>query len=193
MQTLATERLIIRPLTKQDKALYITLYTDAKVMRNICPPLNKHAAEQLFESSLKQLDRFNNKRLSWVLIEKASQQAIGIQGITWDQGDSETISIGIMLTRSANGKLIPEEAMGALIEYSFKHLKINKINAEYQKINLATARFVKKLGFIAGAVREEDENQDCHMQVQHIKQNYITEIITEIAKEEKSLVAVSVD
>ncbi len=46
MHSFTTERLLIRPLAEQDKILYLSLYTDAKVMRNIGEPLTAEAAEK---------------------------------------------------------------------------------------------------------------------------------------------------
>ena len=59
-----------------------------------------------------------------------------------------------MLSTKANGKLFPDEAMGALMEYAFKYLSTNKINAYFTRENLATQRFVKKLGFVYDEVQQ---------------------------------------
>ena len=48
MHSFTTERLLIRPLNEQDKNLYVSLYTDVKIMRNIGEPLSTKAAEQAF-------------------------------------------------------------------------------------------------------------------------------------------------
>jgi ribosomal-protein-alanine N-acetyltransferase len=86
-------------------------------------------------------------------------RAIGIQGFTWpttnhaQPGDRKLAQaeIGIMLDTKTNGKLFPEEAMGSLMEYGFTQLKLERINAVYASKNLATKRFVNKLGFILPA------------------------------------------
>ncbi len=64
------------------------------------------------------------------------------------ENEIKQAEIGIILCPEANGNLFPEEAMGALIEYGFTHLKFDKVNAFYANNNLATKRFIKKLNFI---------------------------------------------
>lgn len=145
MHSFTTERLLIRPLNEQDKDLYISLYTDVKIMRNIGEPLSTKAAEQAFNRSLKAMTIDSPIILTWAIVTLSNYNSIGIQALNLKTPD--TADIGIMLLRTSNGKLLPEEAMGALMEYSFNYLPIITINAYYAKANLATKRFVKKLGF----------------------------------------------
>ena len=151
MHTFTTERLLIRPLAEQEKAIYISLYTDAKIMRNIGEPLSVEAAKNAFDRVLKAMTKKQQKVITWAIVTLDNNECIGLQALNWQSsalaGLTETAEIGIMLLRNSNGKLLPEEAMGALMEYAFSHLAINTIHATYAKSNLATKRFVKKLGF----------------------------------------------
>jgi len=147
MHSFTTERLSIRLLTEQDKNLYISLYTDAKIMRNIGEPLSIDNAEKAFRKTLKAIKKEKPTVMTWAIVSLENNNCIGIQALNWQ--NSGTPEIGIMLLRHSNGKLLPEEAMGSLMEYAFNNLSINTINASYAKKNLATKRFVKKLGFIS--------------------------------------------
>jgi len=140
-----TERLLIRPLAEQDKDLYVSLYTDKKTMRNIAEPLSVEVAENAFFRVLKAMTKKQPKALTWAIVTSDNNGCIGLQALNWQSTDCA--EIGIMLLRNSNGRLFPEEAMGALMEYAFSHLAINTIHATYAKSNLATKRFVKKLGF----------------------------------------------
>lgn len=143
-----TSRLSCRPININDRSLYQRLYCCEKVMRNISPPLSIEQANTAFERAIKLQSSHKPKLMSWTIIDTSTQQAIGIQGLTWKNKYNHTeADIGFMLLPKANGKLFPEEAMGALMEYGFSYLGINKITAHYAKANLATQRFVKKLGF----------------------------------------------
>ena len=155
MHHFTTERLLIRPLSKEDRALFINLYTDAKVMRNIGRVMNHDKAEKAFNNTLKIMKKTQPNIMTWAIIDLDENKTIGIQGFTWPTAsdpsadkDRVTADIGIILLRSSNGRLFPEEAMGALMEYGFTYLKLEKINASYASKNLATKRFVKKLGFV---------------------------------------------
>lgn len=164
MHSFTTERLLIRPLSEEDKALFINLYTDAKVMRNISAPLSGEKAEKAFHNTLKIMKKAQPSIMTWVIVNLADNKAIGIQGFTWPSMKSEqlnsqknkTAEIGIMLLRNSNGRLLPEEAIGALIEYGLTYIELEQINACFTKRNLATARVAKKVGFICN-IKEQIE------------------------------------
>jgi ribosomal-protein-alanine N-acetyltransferase len=167
MHSFTTERLLIRPLSEEDKALFINLYTDAKVMRNISAPLSGEKAEKAFHNTLKIMKKAQPSIMTWVIVNLADNKAIGIQGFSWpttnitQQGDRKLAQaeIGIMLETKANGYLFPEEAMGSLMEYGFTQLKLERINAVYANKNIATKRFVNKLGFTLAANLQNDSGK----------------------------------
>ena len=68
------------------------------------------------------------------------------------------VEIGIMLATKANGKLLPEEAVSALMEHGFKQLNIDRINAFYANINRATKRILKKIGYIFEAELQDNDS-----------------------------------
>lgn len=173
IHSFTTERLLMRPTKQQDKELFFSLYTDAKVMRKICPPFTSQETEEAFTRTLNQIDRFGNKRLNWTITEQENAQDIGFVGLTWDQPQSQP-SIGIMLLRQANGKSLPEEAVGALVEYSLNHLSVNRVSAVFSKNNLASKRIVKKLGFIINTL--DDENWfNSNIEKNQLVHNYLKE------------------
>lgn len=146
MHSFTTERLLIRPLAKQDKELYTSLYSDKKIMRNIGEPLSAEAAEKVFNSTIKAMKKAQPKVMTWAIITLENNECIGLQALNWQS--PEIAEIGIMLLRLSNGRLLPEEAIGSLIEYGFNHLALQQINACFAKKNIATARVAKKTGFI---------------------------------------------
>lgn len=169
MHNFITERLLIRPLAAQDKVLFIKLYTDVKVMRNISPPLSHKKAEKAFHNTLKIMKKSQPSVMIWVIVNLADEKTIGIQGFTWPSMKSEhlnsgkytTAEIGIMLLRNSNGKLIPEEATTALIEYAFNHLPIERINTFYAKDNFSVAKLAQKLGFIFNKCKQPLDGKQC--------------------------------
>lgn len=180
MHSFTTERLLIRPLALQDKALYLSLYTDAKIMRNIGEPLTTAAAEKAFASTLKVMNKPEPKILSWAIVDNRTHKEIGLQALKVSNNKKcRTAEIGIMLSSQANGKLFPEEAMGALMEYAFTQLNIDCINAFYSKNNLATKRFVNKLGFCFNTDSHKSENNNHHQYFEQKKwqQSLITRIL----------------
>ena len=75
MHAFTTEQLLIRPLAAQDKMLYISLYTDAKIMRHIGKPLSKIAAEKAFNNTLKAMQTEKTKVMTWAIVTLDDEQA----------------------------------------------------------------------------------------------------------------------
>lgn len=145
----SSKRLFFRPLTREDKPLYFTLYSNEQVMRHIAPPFNQKQAQQLFTFTLNNTNRFGDKRLTWTVIDCQTQKKLGIVTFTWDLIQSHAASIGIMLCPNSQGKGYGLEAQGALTEYGFTFLSLNRIDAQFASTNLASEHLYHKLGFTA--------------------------------------------
>ncbi|TVP14233.1 GNAT family N-acetyltransferase [Shewanella sp. KCT] len=149
----ASQRLTMRPIDESDKALYRRLYCDERVMRHICQPFTHAEADKAFETSIKatlkalQHPDTPPSYMLWVIVEKASGHTTGVIGLNWDQTQRELAEIGIMMLPKAQGKLLADEAVIALIKHSKKTLQLSEIKACFSIKNLATKRIVKKLGF----------------------------------------------
>jgi len=156
MHSFTTERLLIRPLIKEDEAFYCYQYTDKKMMRVVGEPLSQEEARAAFHRAHKANNKIKNTVRTWAIVDKASNEIIGTQALSWLPTKQATkaitppfeqVEVGIMLATKANGRLLPEEAVSALMEYAFKELSINRVNAFYANINKATQRILKKIGF----------------------------------------------
>tara|TARA_R110002050_G_scaffold154989_5_gene282945 strand:+ start:987 stop:1523 length:537 start_codon:yes stop_codon:yes gene_type:complete len=166
MHSFTTERLLIRPLTEEDKALYFSLYCDKKIMRNIGNVFSHQKAETAFANTLKTMTKKQPKALTWAIVSLENNECIGLQALNFQTSD--IAEIGIMLLRTSNGRLLPEEAIGSLIEYGFNQLNLQQINACFAKKNLATARVAKKTGFI---FKESQQPADIHQRVESVFSN----------------------
>jgi ribosomal-protein-alanine N-acetyltransferase len=164
MHSFTTERLLIRPLQTEDEAFFCRQFTNEKVMRHTGGTLSLEDANKAFQRSLRANERAindgNKSVLTWARLCLNTETIIGTQTLSFlirphnkkiiqqaEESGIKHTEIGIMLSPSANGKLFPEEAMGALMEYAFTQLSICRINAFYDSKNIATKRFVNKLGF----------------------------------------------
>lgn len=145
MHSFTTERLLIRPLAEQDKELYLSLYTDAKIMRHIGTPFTVEVAEQAFSKTIRAMNKPNPTMMTWAIITLDKNEVIGLEALNFQSPDCA--EIGVMLLRRSNGRLLPEEAINGLLEYGFNHLLLQQVNARYASKNLATARVAKKTGF----------------------------------------------
>ncbi len=152
MHSFTTERLLIRPLTKQDRELYISLYCDAKVMRNIAAPLSIGSARKAFDNTLKAMQTLPCKVLTWVIVKKFSNQAIGIQAFNFnDKTNDKSAEIGIMLSTKEQNTGLGKEAVSALLHYGFSRCVLDMVTVLYAKKNLASDKLFSSLNFILAA------------------------------------------
>lgn len=187
MHSFTTERLLIRPLAEQDKALYLSLYTDEKIMRNIGEPLTNIQAEKAFASTLKAMKKENPKVMTWAIVTLDNNNCIGLQALNWQKSAKQhsneksiTAEIGIMLSPTSHGKFIPKEATGAIMEYAFNHLPITRIEAHYSKRNIIVARITKSFGFTLDVAAQP---LDEHQAIQYIdKRSWNSRYIKTITK-----------
>lgn len=156
---ITTERLILRPLEERDRELVVSLYTDPKVMRNIAKPFSDEESHQYFERCKSAQAQNPATGIVWVLCQQEDQQAIGI--IAFYTLTPSKANIGIMLLRGANGQLYPEEAMAAIMQHGYNKLGLKEIHAHFFTRNLATKRFVTKLGFEFLPLAEGADSYHC--------------------------------
>lgn len=191
MQKFATERLIIRPLAEQDQALYIALYTSTEVMQNICPPLSEQEADKAFRNTIKIMTRAQPKIMTWAIVNSANNETIGILGLTWPkkkqpiypskvkivvtQKDIKQVELGIIISSKAHRMGFAQEAITALLHYSFNCISLDKINVFYATKNLASKQLFDKLNFISDVTLEHSATESGYLYIdrQHWQQKYI--------------------
>ncbi|MCG9720562.1 GNAT family N-acetyltransferase [Shewanella sp. Isolate7] len=143
----------MRPIAETDRELYRHLYCNERVMRHISQPFSQTQADRAFETSLKamtmalQHPNIPPSYMLWIIANKTSGVTMGVIGLNWNKATPNSAEIGIMMLPKAQGKLLADEAVTALIEHSKKSLNIKEIKASFSTKNLATKRIVKKLGF----------------------------------------------
>jgi ribosomal-protein-alanine N-acetyltransferase len=202
MHSFTTERLLIRPLSEQDRHFFCQQFTNEKVMRHNGGILNNEQASKAFQRSLNANERARKggkkSLLTWAIVCLKKEVIIGTQTLSFlirphnkkimQQAEKKGLKqteIGIMLAPKSNGKLYPEEAMGALMEYTFSQLKYNRVNAFYDSKNLATKRFVDKLGFtpakeFASESNYQNENTNKTSYHYYDHQHWQQKIITKV-------------
>ncbi|REL26344.1 N-acetyltransferase [Thalassotalea euphylliae] len=174
-QAFETDRFIIRPMQESERDFFISLHIDENIMKYTGGAVSEKTANAKFNNSIKlnQSEKITFK--TWTIVAKENRQAIGIQVLYQPQQVMEpfTREIGIMIAKSSQGRLIPEEAMGALMEYAFSELSITRIIARFSVENIATKRFVKKLGFLFNK-QPTSGSYSVYFDKMHWKQSIIT-------------------
>jgi RimJ/RimL family protein N-acetyltransferase len=155
--TLTTARLRLRPVADTDADALFALHRDARVLRYWdSPPWTDPARAKRFIRASRQLaDDAAGVRL---VVERAHGAAfVGWCSLSRWNPDYRSAAIGYCYGEAAWGRGYATEAARALLTWAFATLDLNRVQAETDTRNLASARVLEKLGF----VREGTLREDC--------------------------------
>jgi [ribosomal protein S5]-alanine N-acetyltransferase len=155
--TLQTESLRLRPFADSDADDLFALHSNAHVLRYWdSPPWDDRARADRFLAVSRQIaEEGSGARLA---IEGVSDAVfLGWSGLTRWNPDFRSASLGYCLNDAAWGRGYATEAAGALLQWGFDTLDLNRVQAEADTRNAASARVLEKLGF----VREGTLREDC--------------------------------
>ncbi len=155
--TLRTARLRLRPFTPADTDAIFALQSNAHVLRYWdSPPWKERARAERFIATCRQLEaEGTGARLA---IERADDRVfIGWCCLMNWNPDYRSATMGYCLRDAAWGQGFATEAAGALLQWAFDTLDLNRMQAETDTRNAASARVLEKLGFL----REGTQREDC--------------------------------
>lgn len=154
--TLHTARLRLRPVTSADADDLFALHSNAHVLRYWdSPPWTERArAERFIAASSQMAEDGSGARL---VIERASDGAfVGWSGVSRWSPDYRSASLGYCLGEAAWGHGYATESARALLQWAFDTLDLNRVQAETDTRNTASARVLEKLGFRREGTLRED-------------------------------------
>jgi len=154
--TLHTARLRLRPFTGADADDLFALHSNAHVLKYWDSPPWTHRARagQFIEKSRQMSEERSGAR---VAMERASDGAfIGWCGLTKWNPDYRSASLGYCLGEAAWGHGYATEAARVLLQWGFDTLDLNRVQAEADTRNAASARVLEKLGFVLEGTLRED-------------------------------------
>jgi len=155
--TLHTARLRMRPFNDADLDALFALHSSAYVLRYWdAPPWSEHVRAERFIAACRQMaEEGSGVRLA---VDRVSDGAfIGWCSLTRWNPDYRSASMGYCLDDAAWGHGYATEAARALLQWAFATLDLNRVQAETDTRNAASARVLEKLGF----VREGTLREDC--------------------------------
>ena len=150
MDWIETDRLLMRPLSEDDATFYCDLYGDPHAMHFVAPPLSRERAERSFRIVLASLARRRIGRLSLVIVEKASQQEIGIGGYRDFDARRRRVEAGMILKPESCGRGFGKEGLGALVTHAFAVFPVDEVWIQYAAENRNAAGVRVSLGFSHG-------------------------------------------
>jgi ribosomal-protein-alanine N-acetyltransferase len=155
--TLHTARLLLRPVTGADADALFALHSSAYVLRywDAPPWRERDRAERFIAACREMADEGTGAR---PVIERASDGAfLGWCGLSRWNPVYRSASLGYCLDAAAWGNGYATEAARALLGWAFDTLDLNRVQAETDTRNAASAGVLEKLGF----VREGTLREDC--------------------------------
>ena len=155
--TLSTARLRLRPFDDGDAVDLFALHSDPRVPRyGDAPPWTERVrAEQFIATCRKMADGGAGVRLG---VDRICDAAfIGWCSLNrWNPGH-RSASLGYCFDHAVWGRGYATEAARALLRWAFETMDLNRVQAETDTRNVASARVLEKLGF----VREGTLREDC--------------------------------
>ncbi|MBK8799824.1 MAG: GNAT family N-acetyltransferase [Anaerolineales bacterium] len=153
--TLRTARLRLRPFTEADTDAIFALQSNPRVLRYWdAPPWKERGQAARFIARCNQMEQEGSgARLA---IERtADDRFIGWCSLmNWD-AVYRSAMLGYCFDGSAWGQGFATEAAGALLQWAFNTLDLNRVQSEADTRNAASGRVLEKLGFLReGTLRE---------------------------------------
>jgi RimJ/RimL family protein N-acetyltransferase len=154
--TLETERLRLRPFADADADDLFALQSNVHVLRYWdSPPWVDRTSVARFLARCQQMAEEGSG--ARVAIERTCDQAfVGWCTFNSWNPDFRSASLGYCLGQAAWGRGYATEAARALLEWAFDTLDLNRVQAEADTRNVASARVLEKLGFVLEGTLRED-------------------------------------
>ena len=155
--TLHTTRLRLRPFDDADQNDLSALHSNVRVMRYWdSPPWSDHSRAERFIASCRQIAE-EGTGARFAIERRVDGSFIGWGGLTRWNPDFVSVSLGYCFDDAAWGHGYATEALRAALQWAFDSLALNRVQAETDTRNLASAHVLEKLGF----VREGTLREDC--------------------------------
>jgi [ribosomal protein S5]-alanine N-acetyltransferase len=145
--TLRTTRLLLRPLVDADAPALFAIFSDPAVMRYwSSPPWTLLSqAQEYVARDVEAMARGEFLRLG--VIRRDNEMLIGTCSLFNIVEQCRRVEVGYGLAREAWGRGFMNEALRALLEYAFTTLDVNRIEADIDPRNAASAKTLERLGF----------------------------------------------
>lgn len=145
-----TERLLLRPLTREDEPALAAVLGDAETMRWYPRALTREEAREWIE---RQMGRYPAGCGLLGMVEKQSGRLIGDCGPVWQEieGTAE-LEIGYHVNRERWNLGFATEAARAVMDYGFRRFDVERVVSMIRPENGASRRVAEKNGLTVDRV-----------------------------------------
>ena len=165
--SIETPRLMLRPpRTGDGPALFDAVTESMPELRKFLASLPWVAAEQTLESAETfcrnaQANFLARKDLPFFVFEKATGHLVASTGLHRTVWQTPKTEVGYWCRTTASGKGFVTEAVTALTEYAFLHVKAVRVEVISDEENVASRRVAERAGFaLEGVLRHERRAPD---------------------------------
>jgi [ribosomal protein S5]-alanine N-acetyltransferase len=154
--TLHTARLRLRPFDDADADVLFAMHSSALVLRYWdAPPWSERARAARFITACRQMAEEGTGTPS--AVNRVSDGAFfGWCSLSRWNPDHRSAALGYCFDDAAWGHGYATEAARALLQWAFDTLDLNRVQAETDTRNAASARVLEKLGFVREGMLRED-------------------------------------
>lgn len=139
IDTVETERLVLRPLRADDVDELVALDADPEVMRLITGgrPSTRDQVEARVRAA---------RGYRWMAYARESGGFVGWFSLEPTDGDPRSRELGYRLRRECWGRGLATEGSRALVDAAFEHLDVERIWAQTMTVNVASRRVMEHCG-----------------------------------------------
>jgi ribosomal-protein-alanine N-acetyltransferase len=168
-QTIETPRLILRRFEMADtESVFQTWLSDPVVQNNYGEKACNTTAEaqQIIDKWISQYN--NNEFYRWAIILKGINKSIGQIAFYLVDSKNQKVNVEYCIGQSYWGIGYATEALNAVIEYAFRYIRLNRVQAFHRSKNTASGKVLAKAGMkYEGTLKQylihNDEFDDCMM------------------------------
>ena len=144
--TLETPRLRLRKLLMTDSQDIYEYSKDPLVAKHVLWDPHRSVAESRSYIRYMQRKYRTDEAYSWGIELKAEKRIIGTIGFMWIQPENNAAEVGYSLSRMYWNQGIMTEALSKLLEYGFRTLNMNRIEAQHETDNPASGAVMRHCG-----------------------------------------------
>lgn len=157
--TLTTERLVLREVDPADAQDLLVFRGDPEVQRfNSRPMTDISEALTLIDTVRKWY--LAQKAVHWGITLKDEQRVLGLLSLHGLNRFHQRGSIGYDLAREFWGQGIASEGVGAVVQFAFDQLSLNRLEAVTISDNYRSVVLLERLGFTLEGARREHSLED---------------------------------
>ena len=160
---LTSERLTLRPLEESDASTCLALEVKNRALFSKYSGSRKPA----FYTLEYQIESIRRAKKGWeedtkydfgIFLIETGQMIGGIALNEVMRGVLQSCYVGYSLDGEYNGKGYMSEAVGLIVTYAFEVLKLHRIEAGVQPVNIGSQRVLEKCGFVREGLARKNVN-----------------------------------